>query len=67
MLELAEQVDVIVLASGDGDFDLAIKRIQDRYRISTEVYGVQQLTANSLITATQKFIPIEAELLLTQP
>jgi uncharacterized LabA/DUF88 family protein len=67
MLELAEQVDVIVLASGDGDFDLAIKRIQDRYRISTEVYGVQQLTANSLITATQKFIPIEDELLLTQP
>jgi len=64
MVEQAEQADVIVLASGDGDFDLALDRIRARCGVSTEVYGVQQLTAASLIKAAQKFVAIEDELLL---
>lgn len=64
LVEYAETVDVIALASGDGDFDLAIDRVHTRFGVSTEVYGVQQLTAASLIQATDSFVPIDNELLL---
>lgn len=64
MVEQAERADVITLASGDGDFDLALQRVQKRFGVTTEVYGVKPLTADSLIAATQEFIPIEQELLL---
>ena len=64
LVEQAEKADVIVLASGDGDFDLALQRIQARFGVSTEVYGVPQLTADSLIQTTDLFVPIDAEFLL---
>ncbi|MEL7498906.1 MAG: NYN domain-containing protein [Planctomycetota bacterium] len=67
MLELAEQVDTVVLASGDGDFDLALQRIKERYDVGSEVYGVERLTAGSLIRSAQKYIPIEESLLMPQP
>ncbi len=63
-IELAEQADIVVLLSGDGDFDLLIKRIQSRFNKEVEVYGVADLTANSLIDAADRFIPIEDNLLL---
>ena len=65
MVDLAEHADTIVLASGDGDFDLALDRIRSRSGVSTEVYGVEQLTAASLIKAAEKFIPIDGKLLLS--
>ncbi|MBL4868175.1 MAG: NYN domain-containing protein [Pseudomonadales bacterium] len=64
MLEAAETADVIVLASGDGDFDLVIKKIQEKYRIPVEVYGVPSLTADSLIKAASVYTPIEESLLM---
>ena len=64
MLELAEKADRIILLSGDGDFDLAIQRIKQRFDVRTTVYGVEQLTAASLIDAADKFIAIEDDLLL---
>ena len=63
-MEFAKQSDVIVLVSGDGDFDLLIKKIKTLYNISCEVYGVPTLTANSLIKEVDHFIPIEGPLLL---
>ncbi|HDY86455.1 hypothetical protein LCGC14_0808880 [marine sediment metagenome] len=63
-MEYAQQADVVVLASGDGDFDLLVKKIRSDYDISVEVYGVRQLTASSLIDAASKYIPIENKLLL---
>ena len=65
-MEYAKQADVVVLASGDGDFDLLVKKIRSDYHASVEVYGVQQLTAGSLIEAASKYIPIESKLLLKQ-
>ena len=53
-----------MLASGDGDFDLALARVQKRFDTETEVYGVEQLTADSLIDVTDTYFPIEEELLL---
>ena len=65
-MEYAKDADVVVLASGDGDFDMLVKKIRTDYGISVEVYGVQKLTASSLIEAASKYIPIENTLLLKQ-
>jgi uncharacterized LabA/DUF88 family protein len=64
VLEYAPQADVAVLASGDGDFDLLVQKIRDKYRVSVEVYGVAELSAASLIRAADKFVPIRDHLLL---
>ena len=63
-IEWAEKIDVVVLLSGDGDFDLLIDKIGTRYQVQTEVYGVPELTAPSLIHAADRFIPIEHDLLM---
>ncbi len=65
LLEYAPEVDVVVLASGDGDFDLAVKKIRQKYKVSVEVYGVPNLTAASLIDAADRYIPIEGKFLLS--
>lgn len=63
-MDYAEHSDVIVLVSGDGDFDILVDRIRSRKRSVVEVYGVESLTAASLIQTADRFIPIESELLI---
>jgi uncharacterized LabA/DUF88 family protein len=65
MIELANEVDIAVLASGDGDFDLAVKKLRDAHCVEVEVYGVRKLTAASLIQTATRFVPIEQQLLLS--
>ncbi len=62
-IENAEKVDTIILASGDGDFDLLLQRAKDRFNTKTEVYGVPQLTADSLMMSATRFVPIQGSLL----
>lgn len=62
--EAASGCDAIVLASGDGDFDVLLHRIRKRFETESEVYGVPQLTSDLLIDAADRFIAIEDELLL---
>ncbi len=64
MMEAAEQCDVLVLVSGDGDFDLLVKRAQDKHQCEVEVYGVEPLTADSLKRAADRFVPVSDNLLL---
>ncbi len=64
VLEYAPLADVVVLASGDGDFDLLVQKIREKHRVSVEVYGVAELSAASLIRAADKFVPIKDHLLL---
>lgn len=64
MIEFAKDVDVAVLASGDGDFDLVVHKLRDVYDVEVEVYGVEKLTAASLKLASNRFVPIEGQLLL---
>lgn len=64
VMELAADVDVIILVSGDGDFDLLLTKVHANYGVSTEVYGVPALTAPTLINAAQRFIAIDNKLLL---
>jgi uncharacterized LabA/DUF88 family protein len=64
VLDYAKKSDIIVLASGDGDFDLLINKIKKESKVEVEVYGVTDLTATSLIDAATKFFPIQGEFLL---
>ncbi len=63
-IEIAAKADVVVIASGDGDFDLLVQRIIQRHGKTVEVYGVEALTAQSLIDSATRYYPIEEELLL---
>ena len=48
IMEYASKSDIIVLASGDGDFDILMDRVKTLYNSKTEIYGVANLTAISL-------------------
>lgn len=63
-LDFAAEVDCVVLVSGDGDFDLLVTRLIQKYNVQVEVYGVKALTADSLIHAASRYIPIDGSLLL---
>jgi uncharacterized LabA/DUF88 family protein len=64
VMQVANDVDSVILLSGDGDFDLLLKKISIDYGVTTEVYGVSALTANSLIEAASIYHPIEQDLLV---
>ncbi len=64
VMEIAPKVDRVILLSGDGDFDLLLEKIKNSYGVTTEVYGVKVLTADSLISSASVFHPIDRELLL---
>jgi uncharacterized LabA/DUF88 family protein len=63
-IEYGQHSDVLVLASGDGDFDLLLQKLTNRYHTEVEVYGVEGLTAQALVKSASRFIPIDAALLL---
>ena len=64
VMEAARDVDTVVLLSGDGDFDLLLKKIREDYSVRAEVYGVPALTANALIDAASLYHRIDEGLLL---
>lgn len=64
VMETAPDVDVVVLLSGDGDFDLLIEKVKRKYGVTTEVYGVPALTADSLIDSSNVFHAIDESFLL---
>ena len=67
MLAYADRVDTVVLASGDGDYALAVDKLIDELTVSVEVYGVPGLTAKRLIESSTRFVPIQGGLLLPIP
>ena len=64
VLDAADVVDKIILLSGDGDFNLLIQKVIDKYGCIVDVYGVRNLTANSLIESASKFYPISNQFLI---
>ena len=64
IMQKANDVDTVILLSGDGDFDLLLTKVNQEFNVSTEVYGVPSLTANSLIDAATHYHPIKEESLL---
>ncbi|MDT8895708.1 NYN domain-containing protein [Halomonas sp. I1] len=65
-IEHAGEADLVVLASGDGDFALLVDKLHDKFGVEVEVFGVPALTADALIRSASRFIPIEGGLLLGQ-
>jgi uncharacterized LabA/DUF88 family protein len=64
IMQTANQVDTIVLLSGDGDFDLLMEKVRNDFGVTAEAYGVPSLTANSLINAVDHYHAINMDLLL---
>ena len=64
ILKCSKAVDTIILASGDGDFDLLLKEIRETNMTESEVFGVKDLTAQSLIKECTHFHEIGSDLLL---
>ncbi|MFL7026324.1 NYN domain-containing protein [Enterovibrio norvegicus] len=64
VLDAAPYVDMVVLLSGDGDFDLLMEKVKTGYGKESVVFGVPMLTANSLVNSVDRFIPIEGDMLL---
>lgn len=64
VLEAANDVDTVVLLSGDGDFDVLLEKIEKDYSVTTEIYGVPTLTAKSLIDSASVYNRIGEDLLL---
>ncbi len=65
IVETAQEVDIIVLASGDGDFTSVINKIKNK--VDVIVYGVPGLTASTLIESCSLYVPILGDLLLPIP
>ena len=64
VMDLAEKVEHIFLLSGDGDFDLLLQRVSQRFNTITHVIGVESLTAASLIAQCDYFHPVSTNQLL---
>lgn len=64
VMDIAPKVDKVVLLSGDGDFDLLLKKIHESYSVKTHVYGVRALTAQSLIDASESYTEITEKYLI---
>ena len=67
MAEYAGRADVLVLASGDGDFAPVVHRLIEQHGVAVDVYGVSELTAASPKQAATSFVPIEGRFLLPIP
>lgn len=63
MLESALDVDRLILLSGDGDFDLLVDKLILMGK-KVDVYGVPQLTADSLVQSASRFVPIDQTFLM---
>lgn len=64
VLDAAPRVDEVVLASGDGDFAILLDKIRASYGVEAVAYGVQGLTAQALMRAASRYVPVEGSLLL---
>ncbi|MAR36397.1 MAG: nuclease, partial [Candidatus Marinimicrobia bacterium] len=47
-----------------GDFDLLVRKVIDQYGCIVDIYGVKELTANSLIESASEFYSISNKFLV---
>lgn len=66
IVRMIEQVDVITIVSGDGDFIPVVEWCQGRGRI-VKVVGVEQSTSRELKDRCDKFMPVTPELMFPDP
>ena len=58
VLQSVATLNRVFLLSGDGDFDLLVDAVQTNCQVPVEVYGVEALSADSLIRVVSTFHPI---------
>lgn len=63
IIEAAQDIKKIILLSGDGDFDVLVEKIIKSYGCIVDVYGVKDLSADSIIEKATNFIPITEKFL----
>ena len=63
-IKYAQESDSVILVSGDGDFDILARHLIEDCNKQVHVYGVEKLTADSLIRAASTFTAINEPLLL---
>jgi uncharacterized LabA/DUF88 family protein len=64
ILDSAQEAEKIILLSGDGDFNLLVRKVIDQYGCIVDIYGVKELTANSLIESASEFYSISNKFLV---
>lgn len=64
MIEAAPGLEHVILLSGDGDFELLIRHLKQKHALTTQVIGVEALTANNLISCADIFTPIKPNMLI---
>ena len=64
ILDSAQEAEKIILLSGDCDFDLLVRKVIDQYGCVVDIYGIKELTANSLIESASKFYSISNKYLI---
>ena len=64
ILESLLALDRVFLLSGDGDFDRLVRTVQTKHEVPVEVYGIPELTADSLKKVASCFHPINESLLI---
>ena len=64
ILESLPALDRVFLLSGDGDFDRLVRTVQTKHEVPMEVYGIPELTADSLKKVASCFHPINESLLI---
>jgi uncharacterized LabA/DUF88 family protein len=67
IVQAGPNLDCIILASGDGDYESLVKFVKKRYSIKFEVYGVPGLTAQKLIAVADAYVPIYDEYIIPVP
>ena len=55
---------MITLSDRYGDFDLLVRKVIDQYECIVDIYGVKELTANSLIESASEFYSISNKFLV---
>lgn len=63
MIRMAEKVDVVILASGDGDF-VSLVQLLKELGPRVEVFSFQHNTARDLMEAADRYHPIDKSLLI---
>ncbi|MBA5760776.1 NYN domain-containing protein [Vibrio sp. 404] len=64
--ESASSVDRVILLSGDGDFEMLVERVQQRFNTKVDVYSVRELTAQNLIEVCDHYTAIDHQLLINR-
>ena len=64
ILDSVQIVEKIILLSGDGDFDLLVRKVINQYGCIVDIYGVKELTADSLIESASEFYSISNKFLV---